>query len=118
MATQLLPDRDWRLFHSCDQQLLLPAQDMEARQARLALRLREAALRRVTHLEQIRDRAAISKEEREACPPLSPRKASPQKGDASGGRRLPQRQPALCTRTSLLLCVDSALSGMPVSCTA
>ncbi len=55
-------------------------QDVEARQARLALRLRDAALRRVSHLEQIRDRAAISKEEREACPPLSPRKPPLLKG--------------------------------------
>ena len=49
------------------------AQQLEAR---LALRLQEAAQRRVTHLDQIRERAAISKEEREACPPMSPLKTA------------------------------------------
>ncbi|DBA76621.1 TPA: hypothetical protein ACH3X2_008668 [Trebouxia sp. C0005] len=43
-------------------------------EARLALRLQEAAQRRVSHLDQIKERAAISKEEKEACPPMSPPK--------------------------------------------
>ena len=47
------------------------AQQLEAR---LALRLQEAAQRRIIHLDQIRERAAISKEEKEACPPMSPPK--------------------------------------------
>ncbi|KAL0033380.1 hypothetical protein WJX77_006860 [Trebouxia sp. C0004] len=43
-------------------------------EARLTLRLQEAAQRRVSHLDQIKERAAISKEEKEACPPMSPPK--------------------------------------------
>ena len=47
------------------------AQQLEAR---LSQRLQEAAQRRVTHLHQIRERAAIGKEEKDACPPVSPPK--------------------------------------------
>ena len=48
-------------------------QHAEQLEARLAQRLHEAAERRVSHLDQIRERAAISKEDREACPPMSPK---------------------------------------------
>ena len=50
------------------------AQQLEAR---LLQRLQEAAQRRVSHLDQIRERAAIGKEEKEACPPMSPPKPQP-----------------------------------------
>ncbi len=60
--------RSWHLLHHV---LLQHVQQLEAR---LALRLQEAAQRRVSHLDQIKERAAISKEEKEACPPMSPPK--------------------------------------------
>lgn len=53
---------------------MCPVQHAQQLEARLALRLQEAAQRRVIHLDQIRERAAISKEEKEACPPMSPPK--------------------------------------------
>lgn len=43
-------------------------------EARLSQRLQEAAQRRVSHLHQIRERAAIGKEEKDSCPPMSPSK--------------------------------------------
>ncbi len=58
----------WHLFCHV---LLQHVQQLEAR---LALRLQEAAQRHVSHLDQIKERAAISKEEKEACPPMSPPK--------------------------------------------
>lgn len=48
-------------------------QHAEQLEARLAQRLHEAAQRRVSHLDQIRERAAISKDDRDTCPPMSPR---------------------------------------------
>ena len=54
--------------------LFMLLQHVQQLEARLALRLQEAAQRRVSHLDQIKERAAISKEEKEACPPMSPPK--------------------------------------------
>ena len=51
-----------------------PVQHTQQLEARLSQRLQEAAQRRVSHLHQIRERAAIGKEEKDACPPMSPAK--------------------------------------------
>ncbi|KAK9829067.1 hypothetical protein WJX72_003735 [[Myrmecia] bisecta] len=57
-----------------EQQKRAAEEEAERRQHRLASRLREAGMRRLSHLDQIRDRAAISKDERDSCPPMSPTK--------------------------------------------
>ncbi|KAL3152179.1 hypothetical protein ABBQ32_001270 [Trebouxia sp. C0010 RCD-2024] len=56
------------------QQKQIAQEHTQQLEARLSQRLQEAAQRRVSHLHQIRERAAISKEEKEACPPMSPPK--------------------------------------------
>lgn len=56
-------------LHHC----LVSTQHAQQLEARLAQRLHEAAQRRVSHLDQIRERAAISKEDRDTCPPMSPK---------------------------------------------